>query len=150
MKRSNNSIPNWYRILFLIVGISWIIWLSIENSSERVVLLFSVILCGLIALRFVIKYPAQSIEGNNNTQSGVQQSTRKKYYYPLIGAVTGMAVTPVAIFMMALKTGLHGHLGPDFSSAQMISVLFRTPIWIIGGILTGLGVSLMSWSQDKK
>lgn len=151
MKRVKTPTPIWYRILFLVVGIIWIIWLSIEDSSERGVLLFSVTLCALLALRFVMSISAQNTNRDRKYPTpDVQQSTKKFLLYPIIGAVTGLAVTPIAIFMMALKTGLHGHITPDFSSAQVTIVLIRTPIWIIGGLLIGVGMSLISWSEDKK
>lgn len=151
MKRSRTPTPIWYRVLFLIVGIIWIIWLSIEDSSERGVLLFSVTFSVLLALRFVITNSAQSTNGDlKYPLPEVQQSTKKFMFYPIVGAVTGLAVTPIAIFMMALKTGLHSHLAPDFTSAQVTTVLIRTPIWIIGGLLIGVGMSLISWSEDKK
>jgi hypothetical protein len=43
---------------------------------------------------------------------------------------------------MAIKTGLHGHAAPDFTSAQVIEVFLRTPIWGLGGLLIGLGIGL--------
>jgi Mn2+/Fe2+ NRAMP family transporter len=151
VKRSKTPTPIWYRILFLFVGIFWLFWLSIEDLSERWVLLFAVVFCVLIALCFIIAYSTPGVEENHrNLHPEDEQSTRQFLYYPIVGALTGLAVTPMALFLMALKTGLHGHFSPEFSSTQVITVLFRTPIWFIGGFLIGLGMSLVSWSQKDK
>jgi hypothetical protein len=45
----------------------------------------------------------------------------------------------VAIFLMALKSGIHGHGTPDFTVAQMQEILLRTPFFAISGLLVGLG-----------
>lgn len=151
MSRSKSTTPIWYRISALIVGIAWLIWLSIEDLSERWVLLFSVTICVLLAVRFLIYYSAQRSKNEDKyPQNREQRSARRFLFYPLVGALTGLAVTPVAIFLMALKTGLHGHFAPEFTSAQVFIVLVRTPIWIVGGLLIGVGVELLLWSQQTK
>lgn len=151
MKRSKTPTPIWYRILFLFVGIFWLFWLSIEDLSERWVLLFSVIFCVLLAIRFIIANSTPGVQENQpNLHPEGERSTRHFLYFPVMGALTGLAVTPMALFLMALKTGLHGHFTPEFTSTQVITVLLRTPIWIIGGLMVGLGMSLVSWSQAKK
>lgn len=151
MSRSKSTTPIWYRISALIFGIAWLIWLSIEDLSERWVLLFSVTICVLLAVRFIIYYSAQRSKNEDKyPQNREQRSARRFLFYPLVGALTGLAVTPVAIFLMALKTGLHGHFAPEFTSAQVFIVLVRTPIWIVGGLLIGVGVELLLWSQQTK
>ncbi len=151
MSRSKSTTPIWYRISALIVGIAWLIWLSIEDLSERWVLLFSVTICVLLAVRFIIYYSAQRSKNEEKyPQNKEQRSARRFLFYPLVGVLTGLAVTPVAIFLMALKTGLHGHFAPEFTSAQVFIVLVRTPIWIVGGLLIGVGVELLLWSQQTK
>ncbi|MCK4977056.1 MAG: hypothetical protein KAS36_08995 [Anaerolineales bacterium] len=151
MSRSKSTTPIWYRISALIVGIAWLIWLSIEDLSERWVLIFSVTICVLLAVRFIIYYSAQRSKNEDKyPQNKEQRSARRFLFYPLVGVLTGLAVTPVAIFLMALKTGLHGHFAPEFTSAQVFIVLVRTPIWIVGGLLIGVGVELLLWSQQTK
>ena len=151
MSRSKSTTPIWYRISALIVGIAWLIWLSIEDLSERWVLIFSVTICVLLAVRFIIYYSAQRSKNEDKyPQNKDQRPARRFLFYPLVGALTGLAVTPVAIFLMALKTGLHGHFAPEFTSAQVFIVLVRTPIWIVGGLLIGVGVELLLWSQQTK
>ena len=151
MSRSKSTTPIWYRISALIVGIAWLIWLSIEDLSERWVLLFSVTICVLLAVRFIIYYSAQRSKNEDKyPQNKEQRSARRFLFCPLVGVLTGLAVTPVAIFLMALKTGLHGHFAPEFTSAQVFIVLVRTPIWIVGGLLIGVGVELLLWSQQTK
>jgi hypothetical protein len=67
----------------------------------------------------------------------------------LVGSLAGLAVTPLALFLMALKTGLHGHSAPDFTLEQMQMVLYRTPIWVAVGLLLGLGVALLRLARVR-
>ena len=61
---------------------------------------------------------------------------------PLLGALAGLLVTPLALFLMAIKTGVHGHSGPDFSGSQLLVTLERTPYWTLAGLLLGSGLAL--------
>jgi len=52
--------------------------------------------------------------------------------------IAGLGVTVVALLLMAIKTGLHGHGTPDYTPEQMVRVLSLTPLWVIVGLMIGL------------
>lgn len=128
------SLPNnpakhaWLRISGLIVGIALILWLPIEDANLNRVLFFASAVCTWGAARFMLNISSQD--------------RKFLWRHILAGAVAGLAVSPVAIFLMAFKSGLHGHGVPDFSIGQILRVLVRFPVWVIAGTLLGLGVAL--------
>jgi len=120
------------RILGLILGASLLFWLPIEDSGDRWVLLFSAAISTLIAAQCWLQL--------------IGRFGKRGYWLVLSGLLAGILVTPVAVLLMALKTGLHGHQGPDFSGDQIMAVLVRTPVWIVSGFLAGAGLEIF-WRQ---
>lgn len=66
----------------------------------------------------------------------------------LIGLLCGLTVSPVAIGLMAFKTGLHGHDVPDFTPEQIQTVIWLAPIFGVSGLFIGLGAGLLRKSLD--
>lgn len=116
------------RILWILLGACLLIWLQLEDASERWVLLFAAAICTMLAAQ------AWQRLARHRVQQG--------YWFPLAGLLVGLLITPVALSLMALKTGLHGHQGPDFSGEQILAVIMRTPFWIASGLITGSGIQL--------
>lgn len=114
------------RIAAILLGIAILVWLSIEDSDERRALL----LAGLLSLLISVIVWAR-IRGR-----------LKIYWFPIFGALCGLLVPVLAVLLMALKTGLHGHIVPDFTLAQVSAVLQLTPIWVAAGALIGLGITI--------
>jgi len=56
------------------------------------------------------------------------------------GLVAGLAAPAAAALLLILKIGLHGHSRPDFSLQDIVDLLSRTPIWMVGGALIGAGI----------
>ena len=106
----------------------FLFWISIEDSSTAAPLLFALALTTLGAVIFL----------SGSTKPF--QTTLPNYI--LTGIVAGIAITPLTLFLMAFKTGLHGHQAPEFNNQQILSIIYRTPIWLIGGLLVGLGSGL--------
>ena len=132
----------------MVVIVSWLIWLSTEDLSIRWVLLFAATICVLFVMRLLKSLSDRGVVNpKENAQNEDQNYSERFLFYPLVGFLTGLAVTPVAIFLMALKSGLHGHIAPEFTSAQVFTVLQRTPIWVIGGLMVGVGVGMLRWSR---
>ncbi len=128
-----SSIPVWLRLSGLVLGILLFAWLPFEDTTERWVILFSLALATWIATRLSILYPVQA-----------------SYFLPLqilTGTLAGLAVSPVALLFMAFKSGIHGHGIPDFTPAQVVDVLGRTPFWGGAGFCFGLGSAL--WRRAK-
>ncbi len=120
--------PGWLRLSGLALGIILFIWLPFEDITERWVILFSLALCTWAAARLSFLYQA-----------------RARYFLPLqvlTGALAGLAISPLALLLMAFKSGIHGHGVPDFTPQQVVDVLRRTPYWGSAGFLFGLGGAL--------
>lgn len=127
--------PRWLRYLALILGIIILLWLPVEDVSERGPVLLSAALCAWWAARFLI----------------YDHPKAKAFWlrYLLCGALAGLATTPVALLLMIFKSGLHGHAAPDFTPAQMQSVIIRTPLWVGSGILLSFGVALARFVKEN-
>ena len=70
---------------------------------------------------------------------------RTRYVLPgaaLLGALTGVGAALATAALMVVKTGMHGHLFPDYPPGEIIAILQRIPIWALAGGMTGLGLAL--------
>lgn len=54
------------------------------------------------------------------------------------GALLGLAMPLFTLFLMAVKSGLHGHGFADFTAGQVLGVLNLIPIALIVGAISGL------------
>jgi len=116
----------------LILGFLLFVWLPIEDMNASLVAVFAIAICTLTVARFLIPIH-------------IQPGDKGWLVYPLGGLIAGAAITPVSLLLMAFKSGLHGHGSPDFTPEQVMSVLWLTPLWIIAGLLIGLGAGI--WQQ---
>ena len=55
-----------------------------------------------------------------------------------LGALLGLASALFTLFFMAIKTGIHAH-GPEFTAMEVNWVLQQIPLWIVAGLIGGLG-----------
>ncbi len=124
----------WLRLSGLLLGLAILIWLSIEDQSELLVLVFSGAICIWIASRLLLNPP----------QSDQQLILR----HGIVGIGAGLLLAPLAVLLMAIKSGIHGHSNPEFSAAQIQSVILRTPYFILSGFLIALGIGI--WRLVKR
>ena len=125
MSAPKSPLPLQMRFLAIILGVTLLLWLPIEDTTEIWAILFAIAISIWLAIAFL---------------TPKRVSLRSPLYnYILIGSLAGILITPVALLLMAFKTGLHGHETPDYTVQQLISILRRTPIWIAGGFLIGTG-----------
>lgn len=120
---------HWMRFAALSLGIVLLLWLPLEDTDERNVLLLALAICSWWGTRFIVRLAA------------ADDSSFLRHF--LIGLLSGMAVTPLALALMAFKTGVHGHGTPDFTIEQILTVLRLAPFWIVIGILLALGTGLI-------
>jgi hypothetical protein len=116
------------RLAGLAVGIGFFLWLPFEDTDILWPLAFAALIVLWLAARMWLSLPAPL--------------ARRWPVMPLLGALAGLLVTPMALFLMAIKTGVHGHSGPDFSGSQLLVTLERTPYWTLAGLLLGSGLAL--------
>ena len=122
------------RLLAILLGIILLAWVSVEDQSVTLALLFAAGLCMLAAGEWLASSPRFS-------------SGKGWLAYPLAGLVSGASTAPIALVLMAIKTGLHGHSVPDYTPAQMSAVLISFPIWTGAGAIIGLGAGM--WFKNR-
>lgn len=126
------SAPRLLRIAVILLGAVVLFWLSIEDQNEGWALLLALFLSFLIAIVLYLRL--------GDGRLGF-------FLIPVLGALSGLLVPVLAVLLMVVKIGLHGHGEPDFSIAQVSEVLQRIPIWIVAGLLIGVGVAV--WQATK-
>ena len=104
------------------------LWLPVEDTHLGWVLLISIILCSQAAF-LVLK-----------RRQAVKELQRWDFLWTAL--IAGLCVSPLALTLMGLKTGLHGHSASDFSASQVLTVLWLTPVWLVAGSFVGLGIAL--------
>jgi len=124
----------WLRISALLIGGGLLVWLPFEESSTLGVLLFSAVIC-----TWVLIY--SSVRQFEQGRLAIIRSA-------LVGLITGLSVSPLAFFLMAFKSGLHGHGTPDFTSAQIEQVLSWFPVFGLGGVIAGPAFRI--WLRSSK
>ena len=67
---------------------------------------------------------------------------RGLFFMGLWGLALGAGTALMTLFLMAVKTGLHGH-GPEFTMAEVGAVGQQLPLWSLVGLLGGLGVGVL-------
>jgi len=129
---SSSPIPLWLRFSAIGAGILILLWLPIEDTSEKPAISIALVISVLLALRALC---------GRQYQQGIIRMT-------LIGGLAGTAITPIALLLIAFKTGLHSHGIPEFPVEQVIALLRRTPFFSIGGLFVGLGSG--AWLSTRK
>lgn len=134
MSIKQQTIPLRMRLLAIILGIVFLFWLPIEDTSTILATVLSISICFWLAVTYFF------------------QTSKKKsshlYRYIFAGTIAGALVAPLTLFIMAFKTGLHGHPTPDFTTQQILAVIKKTPIWILGGFLISLGSTI--WLSNRQ
>jgi hypothetical protein len=122
------------RFLAILLGIILLVWVSFEDQSVTWVILLASAICMLSAAWWLAPFPRPP-------------SGKGWLVYPLAGLLGGLATAPLALLLMAIKTGLHGNGVPDYTPAQMGAVLISVPVWVGAGGIIGLGVGL--WFKNR-
>ena len=123
-----STTQRWLRYYTFVLGAFLLLWLPFEDSNDQLATALAAAISAGLAAHLVIR------------RNSFQTVSFRKYL--LLGGAAGLVVGPLTFLLMAIKTGLHGHTAPDFTSAQVIEVFLRMPIWGLGGLLIGLGIGL--------
>jgi hypothetical protein len=115
----------------VLLGVYAAVWISLEGSLFRVVLMAWWVTA--VSLAFL----TQRYRGGRTLST-----TRWLALVAGLGFFLGLGSGLLALFFMALKTGLHAH-GPEFSPRQINWVVRQVPWWSGAGILAGLGFGLL-------
>ena len=126
----------WLRFAGLLLAIGILVWLPIEEGSELGVLVVSGLICIWGGVWLLGK---TSVDDKHLILRNI-----------LVGFGAGLMVAPVAILLMAIKSGIHGHGSPDFTVSQMQIVLSRLPYFVLVGILIGAGSGLLRFMSGNQ
>ena len=126
----------WFRLTALLLGFGILIWLPVEDQSDLGVLIAAGATCTWIAARLLITAP--------------QEDRQLILRHALVGGGSGLILAPMAIILMAVKSGIHGHGTPDFSVGQIQSVLSRIPFFVLSGFLLGLGSGIFRLAKRNE
>jgi hypothetical protein len=119
----------------LLIGAVLLLWLPVEEVSAAGALVFAGAINAWWGTRLLLDAPADR--------------RALLLRYALVGALAGLAVSPVALLLMIFKSGLHSHNQPDFTPGQMLAVIQRTPVWAAAGLLVALGSALLRLARMK-
>ena len=134
------SIPEKIQLLIrwsiLLWGLLILIWLQLEDTSLIPVLSLAALICFIGSVALIIRL----------------SSTKQLhlFVYPGIGAMAGLTLIPIALLLIAIKTSVHSHETPDFTTSQILSLIYRFPIMIGGGFFISLGYGLWQTTHQLK
>ena len=121
------------RGLWVTIGVVLFFWIGYEDRTTVTPSLIG----GLIAV-------ALSLDLARRIRPGKIPALRSELgVYALIGLITGALAMPLAVLWMLVKVSLHSHVPPEYSTAQVLAVLERFPVWAGAGALVGLAVALI-------
>lgn len=134
--RAPNRVPGLRpaTVLWVLLGL---VWLGLERALVPGLALSCGAAC-LIAGRLLAK------------GLGGQRLTRLRWWLLSggMGAGIGLTTPLLALGLMAVKTGLHGH-GPEMSPAELRWLWTQTPWWVVAGSLAGIGICLLAQGWRK-
>ena len=117
------------RLFTILTGVALLVWVPLEDSSLNLTILFAYFMSTWLVSALFMRFKIPSLFSIINIG--------------FAGILTGAIITPLTLFLMVLKIGLHAHLVPDYSYEQFISIINRTPIWFISGFLSGMGFGMI-------
>ena len=130
------KIPGW-RWLAAVVGLYGLIWIALEGALWQLILLAAGL--SLLSVLYLLR----------RFLGGRYLSTRR---WLLLCAALGGAAGPgcalLALALMVVKTGLHGH-GPEFTLAEIQWLVGQIPLWAIAGSLAGLGLAMLGMAFQR-
>jgi hypothetical protein len=120
------------KLLTVLTGIYAALWISLEGRVWRVV----VMAVGVTAVSLL-----------HLLQNKLGGRTVSLWQWLSITAVLGLCLGGgsglLTLVFMAVKTGIHAH-GPEFTLSQIQWVSQQTPLWVIIGLLTGIGLGMLT------
>jgi hypothetical protein len=131
------SIPG-LKWLTVMVGFYGVVWLSLEGAISQVILLAA----GLMLLS--AGYMTQRLLGGRELAPG-----QWLLFSAVLWGLVGLGLGLLALVLMAIKTGLHGH-GPEFPPSEIDSLISQIPLWTSAGLMAGLGFGLLALAFARR
>jgi hypothetical protein len=126
------------RLIWLLVGAVFLIWIGVEGDAIWPVLLLAAGVSGAAGLSWLLRR---------------QAATGKPTHPTLVvfaGALAGVATSPIAVLLILIKTSLHDHPMPDFAPADLLAILYAGPAWALAGLCIGGAIVLGLSARDGR
>lgn len=117
---------------WFVIGLILFFWIGYEDRTTTGPILVGGLMA--IGLSFTVYDRLKGIGWTAFQRSGLASV--------LAGLFAGTLAMPLAALAMLVKVSLHSHVPPDFTGAQVLTVLQRTSIWALVGTLIGLALRL--------
>jgi hypothetical protein len=114
------------------VALACFTWLVSESDQTTVALLLSAAVVSSLGVPGAVRHAA------------ARGGRRRVGSAAMGGCILGALVPLLAAAMMLVKVALHSHVQPDFSPDDLLAVLGRIPVWVIGAGLVGAAAGLAS------
>jgi hypothetical protein len=126
------------RLVWLLAGAAWLIWIGVEDRAIWPVLLLAAGLASAAGLSWLVRRQAAT---GRPTNPGLEA---------LAGLLAGAATTPIAVLLVLIKTSLHDHPIPDFTPGDILAILRAAPAWTLAGLCIGGAIALGTLARAGK
>jgi hypothetical protein len=128
---SNARLPIWLRVMGIVLGILFVVWLPFEETSITITVVLAGSICTWVVLRFLVK------------------SLPRSGLYVVWGIIGGLSTGPMTLGLMMLKSGAHAHGVAEFHYLQVRNAFAATPYYALGGFVLGLALYYIQRSRIK-
>jgi hypothetical protein len=120
------------RILSLLAAVAFIVWIIPEGDIRQ-----TVVLAMLLSIAAAGQLWQHRLAGRHLSLR------RWLLMTALTGLLVGLGTAVLALLLMVIKTGLHGH-GPEFTAEEFDWVLRQAVVWTLAGLLAGVGAGALA------
>jgi hypothetical protein len=125
--------------LTFIFGLTFFVWIGYEDTTLLPVTMLGAVLPPIFLAHFLMR-----------RFGGVPLPAHKGMLLLGAGGLLAGCLTPLTTaVLMAIKVSLHSHAFPDYPPEAVLSVMARTPVWALGGLLLGISLALAAYARRK-
>lgn len=119
-------------------GLAFFFWIGLEDTTLLPVMILGASLTAIGLTHFLMR-----------RFGGGPLPARKGMLLLSAGGLLGGGVAPLAsTVLMALKVSLHSHAYPDYPPEAVVSVLARAPVWALAGLIFGVALACLAYTQQ--
>jgi hypothetical protein len=120
-------------------GFTFFFWIGIEDATLAPVTALGASLPLLLLAHFLMRRFGDA-----------PLPPRKGLALLIAGGLLAGCAAPLTIgVLMALKVSLHSHTYPDYPPEAVLSIMARTPVWALAGLLLGSALALVAYARRQ-